>query len=195
MVRDTAVATRTALADTGRATLSMLDVDGGGGAAPQVTLSNSRVTTSGTSRPTVATTTASSSATTTSRASTTATPRSRTACSATTASPLPPDPRDLAGALTPDAEYQVVGEQVVGEEVVDGVRTTHLRAGNPAVVSAEVDGRFASHTSATTSTSPPHPVRGRDLLRLPSPQPMVCSPLHRRVRRRSFTPPPQDRLI
>jgi hypothetical protein len=42
-----------------------------------------------------------------------------------------PDPRTLVEALTPDADFEIVGE-----EDVDGVRTTHLRARNPGTVAA-----------------------------------------------------------
>lgn len=143
MVRDTAVATRTALADTGRATVSVLDVDGvegGGGAAPQVTLfefagdderyqsadggydnrivdGDSYIQGFDGRHPEQ---------------------WYRVLCNDGVARSTP-DPRDLAGALTPDAEFAVVGE-----EVVDGVRTTHLRAGNPAAVSAEIVGETAT---------------------------------------------------
>ena len=48
------------------------------------------------------------------------------------------DPRDLAGALTPDADFEVLGQETTG-----GVPTTHLRAGDPAAVSAEVVGENA----------------------------------------------------
>lgn len=53
-----------------------------------------------------------------------------------------PDPRTLVEALTADADFEIVGE-----EDVDGVRTTHLRARNPgAIPAATIGGLMPSST-------------------------------------------------
>jgi hypothetical protein len=46
---------------------------------------------------------------------------------------ITPDPRSLAAMLTPDGDFEIVGE-----EEVDGVPTTHLRARSPDVLPADL---------------------------------------------------------